>query len=81
MSPVIRSFLAAGLMVCLPLANAAGQDNDGKSATKTRPTTRAKVKDSSAQQKTEHLVPEINLLDAARRVSSASGPKAAVTAG
>ena len=37
MSPLIRGFLTAGLIVCLPLAHVAGGENDGKSATKTRP--------------------------------------------
>ena len=63
MSPLIRASLAASLIVFLPLGHARGGDDEGKSATKARP---SRPTTAVSQQKSEHLVPEINLLDAAR---------------
>ena len=62
MSQLIRASLVTGVMVCLPLAHAAAGDKD-KFATKARP---SPTKADGSQKKTEHLAPEINLLDAAR---------------
>jgi hypothetical protein len=63
MSQLIRAFAAAGLLVCLPLAQVARGDDKDKSGTSAGPA-RAKLKGS--QQKPEQPIHEVNLLDAAR---------------
>jgi hypothetical protein len=72
MSHLIRTFVAAGLIVCFPLAHAALADDKDKSTTNAR-SSRAKAKGS--QEKPERPIFEVNLLDAARdgQVTIAAG--------
>jgi hypothetical protein len=64
MSHHIHRFLAISLVGCLPFTQAFAGDSKGKSAAKTSPSRKAAA---TSQKSSDSDIPEVNLLDAARR--------------